>query len=346
MAKLRSAIHCPHSRVSNPSTMRQALLLWDNYHIIAPWADFDPGHTGEIAEAWSIIGGITVPDPVEQKHAHDDIVAFIKNRDRLSPRFFVSADRKSQQDIYEVYPQKLLGETWRHLEQAGLAGDLLPNADRPMSTWGGLVIMAKLADACAGNVFARVTDRTDAYRAIANEMTVSETGHHDVPSTVPVLLSMIDAQSIPLENLMRFRVDEQNPTLRHNLLDAVQDHPDVLRELQSPNQMKEGQDQFERRMRRNLADLRDALRFNKIKFVTSAAALTLVTGAFATAAALQTGPLQVGSAISAAASAGLGLKQLADFFGGGLDLSERQRSTMLKHPMAYMHLLSKQRLRT
>lgn len=346
MARLRSAIHYPHSRISDPSTMLHALLLWDTYHVIAPWPGFDPGHSGEIAEAWSAIGRITVPDPIEQKHAHDDIVAFIENRNRLSPRFFVSADRTSQHEVYEVYPEKFLGETWGHLEQAGLAGDLLPNADRPMSTWGGLVIMAKLADACAGNAFARVTDKTDAYRAIADEMPISETRNHDVPSTVPVLLKLINAQSIPLENLMRFRADEKSPALRHNLLDAVQDHLDALSQQRSTNQIKEVQDQFEKTMQRNLTDLRDALRFNKIKFVTSAATLALVTGAFATAAALQTGPLQIGNAIGAAATAGLGLKQLTDFFGGGLDLSERQRSTMLKHPMAYMHLLSKHRLRT
>ncbi|MHC2722459.1 hypothetical protein [Bradyrhizobium diazoefficiens] len=346
MARLRSAIHYPHSRISSASTMKQALLLWDEYHLIAPWEDFDPEHEGEIAEAWSIIGKITVPDPVEQRRAHADIVTFIENREQLSRRFFVNADRASRQDVYEVYPTKLLEETWNKLERAGLAGDLLPNADRPMSTWGGLVIMAKLADACAGDIFARVTDRTDAYRAIANEMPKSGVRRQEAPSTIPVLLSIIDAQSIPLENIMRFRSDERDPTLRHNLLDAVQDHIDRLRELESPNQIRAVQDDFDRQMRKNLNDLRDALRYNKIKFVTSAAALTVATGAFAAAAALQTGPLQLGSAISAAASAGLGVKQLADFFGGGLDLSERQRNTMLKHPMAYMHLLSKQRLST
>jgi hypothetical protein len=98
-------------------------------------------------------------------------------------------------------------------------------------------------------------------------------------------------------------------------------------------------------MRQNLHDLRDALRSNKIKFTTSAAVLTLATGAFAAASALHAAPLQIGSALAAAGAAGFGFKGLASFFGAGLDLSERQRATMRQHPMAYMHVLSKQRLR-
>jgi hypothetical protein len=344
VARLRSAIHYPHSRIKNAATMHDALLLWDSYHIIAPWPEFEPGHTGQIAEAWSIVGKVTVPDYAQQEQAHADIVAFIKNKDRLNRRFFVNSNH--QGDTYEIYPQKLLGKTWRQLERAGFAGDLLPNYDRPMSTWGGLVVMAKLADACAGDIYARVTDRTDAYRAIANEVMAPDAENYDAPYVLPVLLSTIDAQSIPLETLMRFRADEKDPVLRHALLDVIEDHLDILKELRSPNQIRAVQDEFETRMRRNLADLRDTLKYNKIRFVTSTAVLALLTGVFATAAALQTGPLQIGHALGAAASAGLGIRELADFFGGGLDLSERQRDTMLKHPMAYMHLLGKRRRRS
>jgi hypothetical protein len=345
MNKLRSAIHYPHSTISNVDTMKHALLLWDKIHVIGPWKGFDPGHKGEIGEAWAMVGRVTVPDPAEQRRAHKDIVTFLEARDRLGPKFFLNAD-KAASEIYEVYPQKLLGETWDKLVQAGLAGDLLPNADRPLTTWGGLVIMAKLADACAGQVFARVTDRTAAYRAIADELERPEEFSRDAAAAVPVLLSLIDASSLPLENLMRFRDDERDPTLRHRLLDAVNDHVDALRKVESLNQITALQEQFEGEMRRNLKDLRDALRWNKIRFTVSASILTVVTGAFAAGTALLSGPMQVGAALGALSTAGIGVKQVSDFFGAGLDLSERQRTTLAKHPMAYMHLLSRHRIRT
>lgn len=344
--KLRSAIHYPHSQITSTATMREALLFWDEYHLIAPFHDFAPAHTGEIAEAWSIIGRITVPNRTAQQQAHGEIVKFIENLDRLHPNFFLRNRNNGQNlEIYEVYPQKLLGETWWRLEDAGLTGALLSNNDRPMSTWGGLVIMAKLADACAGRFYARVTDRVDAYRAIASEQNILERPRPHAAQAVPVLLKMIQASSIPIENLMRFRENERSPALRYKLLDVVQDHIEALRDIENADHVNYIQDRFEREMHQNLRDLRDALRFNKIKFATSAAVMTLATGAFAAAAALQTGPLQLGTALSALGTAGLGLKQMTDFFGGGLDLSEKQRSTMSNHPMAYMHLLSKHRVR-
>ncbi|WSG73678.1 hypothetical protein U8P80_20050 [Rhizobium beringeri] len=322
--------------------MKHALLLWDTIHVIGPWSGFEPCHAGEIAEAWSMVGKVTVPDLAEQRRAHEDIVNFLSARDRLGPKFFLGAD-KAASSVYQVYPQKLLGETWSELEKAGLTGDLLPNDDRPLTTWGGLVIMAKLADACAGQVFARITDRTAAYRAIADEMSELREFPQQAAATVPILLSLIDASSLPLENLMRFRDDERDPKLRHRLLDAVNDHVDALRKVNSLNQLNVLQEQFEREMRQNLKDLRDALKWNKIRFTVSASVLTLVTGAFAAATALLSGPMQVGAALGTVSTAGLGIKQVTDFFGAGLDLSERQRTTLAEHPMAYMHLLSRHR---
>ena len=343
--KLRSAISYPHSRITNLDTMKQALLLWDEYHVIGPWKGFEPHHSPEIAEAWSLIGKVTVPHRSEQRAAHDEIVHFIEDKDRVSPKFLYKAQRANS-DVYDVYPEKLLGETWYALEGAGLTSELRGNGDRPLTPWGGLIIMAKLADACAGDVFARVTDRSDAYRTIAAEMDASQAHARGTAATLPVLLSMIDARSLPLENIMRFRADETDPGLRYRLLDSVNDHIEALSHLQSPNQIRGLQDQYAREMRQNLTDLKDALRWNKIKFATSATVFTALTGAFATASALHTGPLHVGAALGAMTTAGLGLKELNDFFGAGLELSRKQRETIGKYPMAYMHALSKHRLRT
>ena len=95
-------------------------------------------------------------------------------------------------------------------------------------------------------------------------------------------------------------------------------------------------------MQVDLKRLRDTLRTNKVRFGTSTAILTAATGAFGAIAAMTHGPIQIGTTLAAFTSAGLGIKQVADIFGAGLDLTQRQRDTMEKHPMAYMHALSRQ----
>jgi len=276
---LTSAIHYPHSSITDVNTMKRALLLWDKYNVIGPWQGFSPEHDGVIAEAFAEIGGVVVPEPREQQLAHDEIVSFLNLKDKLDHRFFLrqrgghGESHRVPSDIYEVYPQKLLGPTWDALIEAGFAGrDLLPDADRPMTPWGGLLIMAKLADACAGKAFARVTDRVDAYRVIANEtfrpdFRLPPGEREDEASVVPILLSLIDATSIPIANLMRFRADERDPSLRHSMLARISSHIETLRQATSFNQITMIKEQFEKDMRLDLKQLRDALRTNKIRFV-------------------------------------------------------------------------------
>ena len=344
---IKSAIHYPSSSIRSLNTMKRALLLWDKYRVIGPFKEFEPDHNGPIREAWSLIGSVLVPEKSDQQRARGDIVEFLRDRERLDQRFFHSRQPTEQEhrSPYEVYPQKLLGETWYELEKAGLTRDLLPNADRQMSAWGGLMVMAKLADACAGEVFARVTDQPVAYRAIASEaqrVNRQDTGRLDEADVVPVLLSMVDATSIPISNLLCFRADEKDPTLRHNLLKSCSEHINAIRKAGGHNQIREIQDQFDRDMQLDLNKLRDILHTNKVRFGTSTAVLTAATGLFGTFAAMTHGFIQIGTTLAAFTSAGIGIKQVADIFGVGLDLTQRQRDTMEKHPMAYMHALSRQ----
>jgi len=71
--------------------------------------------------------------------------------------------------------------------------------------------------------------------------------------------------------------------------------------------------------------------------------LSALTGAFAIAASMSHGPIQIGTTLAAIGATGVGVKELGGLFGGGLDLSLRQREMMDKHPMAYMHTLASRR---
>ncbi len=345
---MTSAIHYPSARILDLATMKRAMLLWDRYKVIVPYKGFHLGHLGEIAEAWSLIGGEIIPTSSDKARAHEQISQFIRHRSRLNPQFFYGTPRNIDRvdrhvpEMYEVFPQKFLGKTWDELEQVGMTTAQSEANERPMTEWGGLVVMAKLADACAGSTFARVTDRRDAYRAIASESFINGTRveiteRTDEAMVLPVLLSLVDASDVPLAKLIAYRAEEKDPFLRHNMLATISKHIIGLRKTTNLAQIRERQEAFEHAMKVDLFRLRDELRSNKVKFVTSTAVLTGIVGAFAVASALTHGAVQIGAGLVAAGTAGARMKDFSELFGSGLDLADKQRKLLELHPMAYMH---------
>jgi hypothetical protein len=94
-------------------------------------------------------------------------------------------------------------------------------------------------------------------------------------------------------------------------------------------------------MRRDLEQLRDELRSNKIKFALSTSLFVTLSAGLAAIAAVAHGPLAFGTALAAAGGAGFSGKEAVELFSSGFDLNARQREIMSKHPMAYMQQLSK-----
>jgi len=163
---MRSAIYYPHTSVDNITLIKSALLLWDKLECIVPWPGFQKTHeTDEIEEATKIVIEDRYPTEDEKREAHAHIEEVFTRA--LLPQFYYDTETKRGLEEYEVYPQKLLPETWKMLRGLKMAGDLLPNADRPMSQEGGLTVMSILADCCAGATRTRVTDRGAAYATLS-----------------------------------------------------------------------------------------------------------------------------------------------------------------------------------
>lgn len=145
---MRSAIYYPEIEISSVSTMRSALLLWDELKVIAPFGGFQPHHDNrDIAAAWELIGGAMLHDRAQKHMAHDRINEMLEAG--VSVDVFYRDDGPPGRS-YEMWPQKLLPETRDLLRQHGLTGGPLANGDYPFEELGGLAVMAKLADACAG----------------------------------------------------------------------------------------------------------------------------------------------------------------------------------------------------
>lgn len=346
---MRSAVYYPRTTVHNRPLMQSSLLLWDQLHTIVPEPHYVPEYDDQtdLAEAWELIGAKIVPSEAQQQRAHKAIETTLQAR-RLPPDLYWVGEIDQPQDPYEIWPQKFSMATWDLMREHGLTAEQLPNGDFPFTQDGGLLVMAKLADACAGTQFARVTDRLMAYGMIGS----GDQRPGTAADVVPITLDLIDAASIPFENLVAFRKREARERrgadyrkLRHHYSDIVQAHMRALDGAVDQFDREEMNRVFRDRMAENLRDLRSELGGNKLELVLKpvvmagvAAAGTAATGADHLATALAAGVGAVfGSSWKDVGSA------VADLFSGGLAFDRKQRGTMAKYPMAYMYALSNAR---
>jgi hypothetical protein len=325
--------------------MQSSLLLWDQLYTIVPFENYAPsyGHERDMATAWELIGRTLVPNESQQKRAHTAIETTLKAG--IPGSLYHVGKIDQPQDVYEIWPQKFSDMTWQLMRQHGLTDLPLENGDYPFTQEGGLLVMAKLADACAGTAFARVTDRLMAYGMIGTD----EQRPASERDVIPVTLDLVDATSIPLEKLIEFRRREQRERrgsdytkLRQSYADAVQAHVTALGEAADQFQRDELNREFRERMKIDLKDLRDELGTGRFDFVLKPVVMTAVV----TGAAL-VGHAAVGAALAVGALAGVGAnskeigKTVADFLSDRLKFSRGQKDVMAKHPMAYMYSLSK-----
>ena len=269
---MRSALYYPHTSIDDERLVKTALLLWDELEFIVPYAGFQPEYDNrEIRRAMEMIGAPHEPSDEEKRQTHEHVEELIERR--LPPPFYYSPQAANRDDSYEVYPQKLLPETWRMLHSSKLSGALLPNADYPMSEPAGLTVMSILADSCAGTTRARVTDRGAAYATLAGILGSDSgdpaadrksVGQHLVPLT----LEVIDLHSINLSKLIAFREKEAKQTgrairdLRHRYTDSLETYAKRLAtEKGTARDAEEIKRQFADDMKIDVGNLRQELGF-------------------------------------------------------------------------------------
>src|SRR6185312_9916808 len=162
--KMRSALYYPHTKVRSEQLLKTALMFWDNLYVIAPWPTYRPDYDLPHAnEAFSIIGRCHYPSDAEKKRAHDSVNDFLK---RPLPRAFFYSSADEDIETYDIYPEKLLHETVEMLRERGMSQSV-GHRNMRSSAATGLTIMNIIADCCAGDTLARVTDRGVAYANLA-----------------------------------------------------------------------------------------------------------------------------------------------------------------------------------
>jgi hypothetical protein len=353
-----SALYYPHTQLSTSDLagqriLKRALLMWDHLEFIVPDPHFKTWYDDPlVAEAIELIGKNHYPSDEEKANAHDQIEELI-TRPFLPEAFYYSGF-----DPYEVYPQKLLPDTWELLEKSGHAGPLLEDFDRPVSNPFGHAVMAILADCCAGTTRSRVTDRLQAYASLAGllkddpirevrdrliDINLRATPPEE--ALVSLRLSLPDIDNLSLEKLIQFRKREASQgghayrKLRHNFVEKIEGQ---VRELTSnPKLTKSDITELEERFFQENVDeftiLKEELGF-EIKDVAKDFLVTVVAGSATLAANLfpEVGPVLRGVVTAAGAPV-----TINGAVSAGNKFFKARAEILRKHPLALLYELQK-----
>ena len=342
---MRSALYYPHTEIKGKNLLKTSLLLWDRLEFIVPYSDYEPEYQDkDVAEAIELFGVQHTPTGQEMKQAHNEIEDLATRQ--LPPAFYYRSAPDGYYHDYEMYPQKLLPDTWRMLRELQLAGDLRANADYPLSEAAGLTIMSILADCCAGETRARITDRGLAYATVTNLLVDDKPPiEADYERVVPLTLSVIEASDLPLRTLIDFRKREEKSgghairDLRHRYVDRIENHVKAVKAVKSASDARELELQFEVEMKDDLRHLRDELGMARTGALLSKdVVVTVVAGAGAFVAMTLGLHIDVPTAFTLTGAP----VTIGGIFSARNKFSESRKSTMQKHPIAYLYELQRE----
>jgi len=339
---MRSALYYPHTSIRNENLVKTALLLWDRLEYIVPWPHFRPNLTdSRIARAMELIGVPHYPDSDEKQEAHTRLEELLNRR--LPPQFYFS--RRSSEDYFEIYPEKLLPGSWRLLQKVRLSSKL-QNSDYALSEFGGLTVMSILADCCAGTTRSRVTDRGEAYATLTGFLgnrpggsKIRKADAHD--HLVSISLNAIDTSRMTLNALIKLRERETKESghtlrdLRHRYVDSLEIYVGKLaNEKTKKADAKEIQRQFSEDMKADLKDLQTELGFASKEALLSKEFLVTAVTVVGTAASWLFGvPLALEGVVTAAGTP----VAIGGLMGARNKYLKERYMIMKKHPMAYLY---------
>lgn len=336
---MRSAVHYPDITVQNKQQLKTALLLWDKLYVIVPDKYITPHfEDGANKRAWDIVGGLMVPTPEQRQIAHNKVIGLFEAGGPAQASNWSAHSDPSRTD-YRMYAGKLAHETWHELQARGLAKPAA--GDWEVEPTVALAIMAKLADACAGNDFARTTDRFQAYGIMPERHTDTMADW----TIVPMALDLVDCSSLPFDALLDFREREQSDQslaeLRRRYADFVHKQIAILSDSDSAAGFEERKRFIRQQMETDLADLRDGLRLGKRELIFSSAVVSVAVAGGSWLANAGADPVAL-TMFSAPVVASV-FEKFSGVLAEGFKFGSAQRQTIKEHPMAYMYALSEAR---
>ena len=340
---MRSALYYPHTEIRSEALLKTSLMLWDRVHVIVPVAEYKPYYQSpEARKSFELIGKCHCPSKAEKKQAHDLVEDFAT---RPLPAAFSYFSTQNPNEIYEVYPQKLLPDTWNVLQQAGLAGEPLPNTDYPTATATGLSLMSLLADCCAGDTLVRVTDRSAAYASLAGLLTASSANSpeftEESESLLALTLKVTDADKIPLAKWIQFREREEGAAdghhvrdLRHRFVEHFETQAKRIAAAKSDAERIEIQAQVDEDLRDDYRALREALKLEAWQALPTKEVMVAALGGIAAVAgfALNT-ILPMPDVVTSTG----GLASIGGLLASKSKYVNARRKVLREHPVSYLY---------
>lgn len=338
---MRAALYYPHTEIQSEGLIRSALLTWDRLEYIVPYRGFTPNYRNRtMAEAIELIGAPVVPTDADRHAVHDQLKELIAQG--VPEPFRYDGEGLHGQD-YEIWPQKLLHETWVMLRDHQVIGPILGNADYPATQGGGLTIMAMMADVMAGETRARVTDRGLAYATLANvarppaDMVI---GAEDLAQVVPLTFKSLALENVALDRLIAFRQREEKEggqdfrTLRHAYQDRLSNHlAEAAKYPVASRDRLELDRVFEQEMEDDLRDLKRELGLNKADLLLSKDTIAFVLAGVGLVGAALAAKFSVPEAVAVVG----GPAAIGGVIGVANKFGSKRREVLRKHPMAYLY---------
>jgi len=349
------ALYYPHTDVTNPLILKNALLLWDSVETIVPRRGWVPQRVQNdrfINEAVDLVVQPRVPTASERLEAHGALQSMMEAG--TVARLMLEASPGWRCGQYLIYAEKFLAQTWDTLERGGMAHWVAAAGDYGVPPAIGFLMMSLLADACAGTQVQKITDRVDAYTWLSQNHARALGSPHvtglDVSQVAPAYdrlvtlsLEVLDARAIPLRKLVEFRKRESkrggadHSAMRRRYLNALQAHlKRIGTEAQSTADLRELERQFKEELRRDLADLKTELNAASLKalFSKEVAVSTLIS-----AGALIT-PIP---GLTALANQ-MGLVGVIPLLKAAVDLRGARRVALQRHISSWLYLAGQRRL--
>ena len=336
-----SGPYYPHTSLDSESTLKMALLLWDKLEVIVPDESLrlkssinNPG-INDILDRFCVK---RVPSSEEQRQVHEQVEELLLNAKTYE--YLNSPDQTLLGMRYEIYPQKLLDETWELLKEYKLVSQdgtkgYFPNyglfQDIVTSQKMGLLIMLYLAQACAGTTRRLITDQISSYQALNKSLSSTfeqvTSASSDMERIVTRSLKVLDADQLSLEQLLRLRDAEEKPSgqlvraARHRYLELIDKYAEQLKTA-SETDIPELERVQRQEMKDSVETLKDAMEISATKILLEKelyVAILAVAGAFVH-------PITLAVGIPSIISLGKTL----------LDYKKDRRAAMEKHAMSWL----------
>lgn len=286
-----TSLYYPHTKIQSETLMKTALLLWDQVEYICP-DKYEPTPYDDklMAEAAELITQQHTPSATEKAETHEVVKRLLS---KPLPDWFLF-EPETPIPPYQILPGKFHNETWRALEEQGLA-QLNPMpvsgynfSDYMMHPSLGYTLMSILADVCAGDEKRTITDQTDSYAALTRYFTQDVGGQYgDVELAdnmeaererlVTVSLKIIDVQGVALNKLIWLRQQEEKESskgtflrsLREKYFTELDTYVKRLHGATREGDKEEIERQFEQRMTDDLNILRKELKDEAVNVIVS-----------------------------------------------------------------------------